>query len=82
MEGAEYLVGTAEIGELLDVDANTINQWKIRYSGFPAPVRMLSAANIWDVRDILRWAVSTGRMSEDNAQAILKRLETAIDPHD
>lgn len=62
MDGAEYLVGAAEIAEMLGVDGNTINQWKSRHSDFPKPIRVLKAASVWDVREIQRWATETGRL--------------------
>lgn len=56
-----HLVGPAEIGELLGVDANTINVWKVRHPQFPAPVRRLRSGDIWDKREVIAWATETGR---------------------
>lgn len=58
---AVHLVGPAEIGELLGVDANTINVWKVRHSQFPAPVRRLRSGDVWDRREVIAWATATGR---------------------
>lgn len=58
---AQHLVGPAEIGDLLHVEANTINVWKVRHSEFPAPVRRLKSGDLWDVRDVREWAEQTGR---------------------
>lgn len=58
---AEHLVGPAEIGELLDVDANTVNVWKVRHEQFPPPVRRLRSGDIWDRREVIAWATATGR---------------------
>ncbi|MGV7586329.1 hypothetical protein PJI74_01175 [Mycobacterium kansasii] len=58
---AVHLVGPAEIGELLGVDANTINVWKVRHAQFPAPVRRLRTGDIWDKREVIAWATATGR---------------------
>ncbi|WP_165804680.1 hypothetical protein [Mycolicibacterium austroafricanum] len=58
---AVHLVGPAEIGELLDVDANTVNVWKVRHPQFPAPVRRLRSGDIWDQREVIAWATATGR---------------------
>lgn len=58
---AGHLVGPAEIGELLGVDANTVNVWKIRHTQFPAPVRRLRSGDIWDRREVIAWATATGR---------------------
>jgi hypothetical protein len=58
---AQHLVGPAEIGELLGVDANTVNVWKVRHAEFPTPVRRLRSGDIWDGREIIAWARATGR---------------------
>lgn len=60
---AEFLVGPAEIGTLLSVDANTVNVWKTRHKNFPTPVRRLRSGDIWDRREIIAWATATGRYS-------------------
>lgn len=62
---AIYLVGPAEIGELLSVDANTVNVWKTRHRDFPAPVRRLRSGDIWDKREIIAWARATGRLADN-----------------
>ena len=58
---AKYLVGPAEIAELLGVEANTINVWKVRHLDFPPPVRRLKSGDVWDVREVRSWAQKTGR---------------------
>lgn len=60
-ENAQHLVGPAEIGELLGVEANTINVWKVRHKDFPPPVRRLKSGDLWDVREVRAWALRTGR---------------------
>lgn len=62
---AEFLVGPAEIAEMLGVEANTINVWKIRHADFPVAVRRLKSGDIWDVREIRAWALATGRSLSD-----------------
>lgn len=64
-----HLVGPAEIGELLGVDANTVNVWKVRHAQFPAPVRRLRSGDIWDRREIIAWATATGRYPSE-AQSV------------
>jgi len=64
---AEYLVGPAEIGDLLGVKANTVNAWKIRDAQFPAPVRRLRSGDIWDEREITAWAKRTCRYPPKSA---------------
>lgn len=61
---SRFLVGPAEIGELLKVEANTINVWKVRHPDFPPPVRRLRSGDVWDSREITAWAVRTGRIRE------------------
>lgn len=65
---AGYLVGPAEIGELLNVDANTVNVWKNRHKDFPSPVRRLRSGDIWDRREVIAWATATGRYSQSAAE--------------
>lgn len=60
-ELARFLVGPAEIAELLGVEANTINVWKVRHANFPDPIRRLRSGDLWDVREIMAWARATGR---------------------
>ena len=65
---ARFLVGPAEIAELLGVESNTINVWKVRHSSFPSPVRRLRSGDIWDVREIRKWAEDTGREIENSSE--------------
>ncbi len=58
---ARFLVGPAEIAELLGIEANTINVWKVRHADFPKSIRRLRSGDLWDVRDITAWARATGR---------------------
>lgn len=58
---AEHLVGPAEIGALLGIEANTVNVWKVRHADFPDPVKRLKTGDVWDVREIKTWAERTGR---------------------
>lgn len=58
---AVYLVGPAEIAEMLKVEANTVNVWKVRHQDFPAPVRRLRSGDLWDGREVRAWAEKTGR---------------------
>lgn len=60
-ELARYLVGPAEISALLNVEANTVNVWKVRHAEFPKPVKRLRSGDLWDVREIAAWAAATGR---------------------
>jgi hypothetical protein len=73
-ELATYLVGPAEIATMLDVEANTVNVWKRRYTDFPQPVARLRLGDIWDSRDICDWAARTGRQCQ--------RAPTAADLRD
>ena len=58
---AAYLVGPAEIAEMLNVEANTVNVWKGRHQDFPTPVRRLRTGDVWDSREVKAWAEKTGR---------------------
>jgi len=57
----KHLAGAAEIGQVLGVQANTVNQWRSRYPDFPAPLATLSGGAIWDIREIIAWADVTDR---------------------
>ena len=46
---------------MLGVQANTINQWRSRYSDFPAPLAQLSGGAIWDMNEVIAWADATKR---------------------
>lgn len=58
---AHHLAGPAEIAEILKIEANTINVWKVRHSDFPQPVRRLRSGDIWDMREVITWAKATAR---------------------
>ena len=58
---AEHLVGPAEIADMLKVEANTVNVWKVRHQDFPTPVRRLKTGDVWDGREVKAWAQKTGR---------------------
>lgn len=58
---AQYVVGPAEIAELLGVHPNTVNTWKARGIELPAPIRHLRGIDLWDEREVLAWAERTGR---------------------
>lgn len=58
---AMYLVGPAEIADLLKVEANTVNVWKIRHGDFPPSLRSLKSGDIWDIREVKAWAEKTRR---------------------
>jgi hypothetical protein len=62
MVDTEDLGGPAEIAEDLGVDANTINQWKIRHADFPDPVVRLKCGYIWSRSEVRAWAVQTNRL--------------------
>lgn len=58
---AQFLVGPAEIAQLLGIEANTVNVWKVRHADFPKPVKRLRSGDLWDVREVEAWAKATGR---------------------
>jgi hypothetical protein len=71
---AVHLVGPAEIAARLNIDANTVNVWKVRHADFPRPVRKLRLGEIWDLREVVVWAERTGRLPS--------RSESAAEPND
>ncbi|MGI8939484.1 MAG: helix-turn-helix transcriptional regulator [Iamia sp.] len=60
MEEALDLLGLAEIGALLGVSRQRVDQLA-RTEGFPDPVATLSAGRIWQRDDVEAWARQTGR---------------------
>jgi len=64
---AAHLVGPAEIGDLLRIEPNTVNVWKVRHPDFPTPVRRLKTGDVWDVREVQNWAEKTGRYPPSNS---------------
>lgn len=65
VDEARYLAGPKEIGQVLGVEANTVNVWQRREGppgpAFPAPVARLAGCSVWDIRDVIAWADATGR---------------------
>jgi hypothetical protein len=73
VDDARYLAGPKEVGQVLGIQANTVNVWRRRVPGgleFPKPIVTLAGTNIWDIRDIIAWADTTNR-------AVLQRDYTA-----
>jgi predicted DNA-binding transcriptional regulator AlpA len=56
----ESLMGAAEIGELLGVSRQRVQQLVTR-SDFPAPAVELAMGKVWRREDIERWAADRGR---------------------
>lgn len=59
---ASDLVGPVEIGELLNVPANTVHQWAKR-GRLPHPIAIVSSTRLWLRGDIEEWAMETGRQT-------------------
>lgn len=58
------LVGAAEIAERLGIaHAQTVHNFRKRYTDFPAPVATLRQAMVWSWADVERWARDSGRLS-------------------
>ena len=55
-----HLVGASEIGELLGVTRQRIDQLA-KEPGFPAPTVELAAGRVWVKEDVEEWARATGR---------------------
>jgi hypothetical protein len=64
VDDARYLAGPKEIGQVLGVEANTVNVWQRRDAArpaFPSPIVRLAGGSIWDIRNVIEWADATGR---------------------
>lgn len=72
MHEAEFLAGPAEIGHVLGVAANTVNAWRRRDNGFPAPLVQLRSGAIWDIREVIAWADRSGRPVHDRGYRALR----------
>lgn len=58
--GAKHLVGAAEIGRMLGVSRQRVQQLT-RRKDFPEPEVVLAAGKIWKRTDIEKWAHARGR---------------------
>jgi predicted DNA-binding transcriptional regulator AlpA len=59
---SQHLVGAHEIAERLGLShAQSVHTLRRRHADFPEPVATLKTALIWDWRQVLTWAVRTGR---------------------
>jgi predicted DNA-binding transcriptional regulator AlpA len=57
------LVSAEEIAERLDLShAQNVSVWARRHADFPAPVKKLRRAAIWDWAEVEAWAKATGRL--------------------
>ena len=60
------LVGTKEIAERIGVSQHqVVHQWRRRYPDFPAPLKKVSSAFVWDWNEVEAWARRTGRILGD-----------------
>jgi hypothetical protein len=62
---AEELVGAHEIAQMLGVTRQRVNAIVQTHDDFPEPVGQLAAGRIWYRKDILEWALRTGRELQD-----------------
>ena len=59
-----HLVGSAEIGQLLGVSRQRVQQLVSRHD-FPSPVVTLAMGKVWNRDDVLAWAVASGRLPRE-----------------
>jgi hypothetical protein len=62
------LWGVDDVAAALDVSSETVEEWRdhgesLRAGQMPQPVMMLNLGRtpVWDARDVIAWAVRTGR---------------------
>lgn len=55
------LVGLAEVAELFGVTRQAVTNWQARHDDFPKPVLSLRCGPIYNLPDIKRWGIKTGR---------------------
>jgi prophage regulatory protein len=57
-----HLLGATEIGVLLGVSRQRVDQLTREDETFPKPVAELAAGRVWDREDVEKWARMTGRL--------------------
>ena len=56
-------VGVAEIAAHLDVAADTVQNWRVRFpDDFPEPRGTIGSNPWWHLGDVVRWAKKHGRL--------------------
>lgn len=63
----EDLAGAAELAALAGVSKQALNQWRVRYGGFPKPLVVLAATPVWSKQQFMAWLESSGRTSAGRA---------------
>ena len=63
-----HLVGAAEIGRMLGVSRQRVQQLVIR-EGFPEPEAVLEMGKVWKRSNVEEWARSRGRQVKQNDPA-------------
>lgn len=58
--GVHHLVGSAEIGRMLGVNRQRVQQL-VKRDDFPAPEAELAMGKVWKREDVEAWARSHGR---------------------
>jgi predicted DNA-binding transcriptional regulator AlpA len=58
--GVHHLVGSAEIGRMLGVSRQRVQQL-ISRADFPEPVVVLDMGKVWQRAEVSEWATSHGR---------------------
>ena len=61
---SDTVVGVAEIAVHAGVKPDTVQQWRIRNLGFPAPLRVLAMGPVWFLPVVEAWLEQTGRQKE------------------
>jgi len=59
-----HLVGSAEIGRLLGVSRQRVQQL-ISRDDFPAPEVVLDMGKVWKREAVIAWAKARGRLADD-----------------
>ena len=52
------IISPAEIGALLNVSRQTVNNWRGRYTDFPRPVHEVNGTPLFDRTEVLVWLIS------------------------
>ena len=62
MRDVQHLMSAAEIGTLLGISRQRVDQIAKADPTFPEPVAVLSGIRVWETNAVTKWARETGRL--------------------
>lgn len=61
------IMGPQEVADFVGVKEQTVRSWRTK-GLLPEPDRMISRVPIWSAGRIIRWAVTTGRVTAETIE--------------